>query len=216
MNNILVVDDHKLFAAGMRSIIEQEFQVPVLSAVNATETLQILRTQSVDLVLMDIQMPDSNMNGIELTRVIKADHRETKVLVVSMDKSMETIDAVINAKANGYLVKDSGDETLLDAVKTIQSGKDFWDKGVFELLLEARKQRNETKAHPKSVPEIVLTKREIEVLEQLAMGLSSKEIAHVLCIGTSTVDTHRKNLIAKFGAKNSTEVVIKAKDMGLL
>lgn len=217
MKHILLVDDHKMFADGLISILEKQGNFDIIHAKNAAEALDCVNRKVIDLAIVDIQMPDSSMNGIELTKQLLTDFHDLKILVVSMDKSAQTIDALITAGAHGYLVKDSGYETLLTAIKTLELGEEFWDPQMLKLLVEARRANTYGKPERSAQMDVVvLTKREKEVLTLLAEGLTSKEMAGELSVETSTIDTHRKNLIAKFGAKNSTDVVMKAKEQGLL
>lgn len=217
MTKLLIVDDHKMFLDGLTSILTKTNEFEIFGAVNATKALELLKTQAFHLAILDIEMPESDFNGVDLTKYIAKNHSETKVLIVSMNKSAVAVGELITAGANGYIIKDSGHEILLQAIHVIREGGEYWDPKILQLLIDAkRSQDGSPQQTPTETTEVVLTNREKDVLAQLALGLSSKEIANQLNIGTSTVDTHRKNLIAKFGAKNSTDVVMKAKDIGLL
>ena len=217
MPKILVVDDHRMFLDGVQSILEKDSSLSVSCVVDAAQALEKLNEECFDLVLIDIEMPKSALNGVELTIRLSRDYSELPILIVSMNKSAQTVDDLIKAGASGYIIKDSGRQTLQDAIKALLTGGEFWDPEILQLLIAQKK--NDILASNKEVIasiQIELTSREKDVLKWLALGLSSKQIAEKLFIGTSTVDTHRKNMIAKFSAQNSTEVVMKAKEMGLI
>lgn len=217
MTKILIVDDHKMFLEGLQSMLEKDGVFEITLANNAAKVLQAFDEQSFDLVIMDIEMPDSRLNGIELTRKLLERQPELAVLVVSMNKkSVATVEELIEVGARGYVIKDSGYKELSTAIKQLVKGEEHWDAKILQLLVNARRKKGSIKKEAPVQKDVVLTSREKDVLKHLALGLSSKEIAEQLYIGTSTVDTHRKNLIAKFGAKNSTEVVVKARQQGLM
>jgi len=216
MTNILIVDDHRMFSDGLSSILTKHHQYTVSCAVNASQALDFLYEKHFDIVLMDVQMPGSKMNGIELTDRIRIEFPDVRVLIVSMNKSAHTVDELVKVGAKGYIIKDSGYETLLLAIKAMEAGKDFWDPKILQLLIEQKREGLITEKPKEQRLTIELTAREKDVLKCLAEGLSSKQIGVRLFIGASTVDTHRKNMISKFGAKNTTEVVMKAKEFGLL
>lgn len=216
MIKILIVDDHRMFADGLRSILEGSGEYSIECAGNSTQALDLIYKQSFQIAIMDIQMPGSQMNGAELTTFLHKEFPEIRVLIVSMNKSTQLVDELVKAGAMGYVIKDSNHDILLDAIKALQNGRKYWDRKLMDIFMEEKRIDAQNEETSISEPEIVLTRREKDVLSCLAEGLSSKTIGERLFIGSSTVDTHRKNLISKFSAKNSTEVVTKAKDLGII
>lgn len=216
MARILIVDDHQMFLDGLQSMLEKEGGYEITQANNAAKVLQAFDEQTFDIVIMDIEMPDSKLNGIQLTHKLLEKLPDLSVLIVSMNKkSVATVEELIEVGAKGYVIKDSGYNELSTAIKKLAKGEEHWDPKILQLLVDVKRGPIK-KERPSKAKEVILTSREKDVLKHLERGLSSKEIAEELFIGTSTVDTHRKNLIAKFGAKNSTEVVVKARQQGII
>ena len=217
MTNLLIVDDHQMFLEGLQSMLEKEGGFDISLANNAAQVFEAFKAKNFHIVIMDIQMPDSTLNGIELTKKLVEENPDLSVLIVSMNKdSVANVEELIAVGARGYVIKDSGYKELYLAIKRLEKGEEHWDPQVLQLLVDIRRNKSDKKEGTAKMVDIILTNREKDVLKHLILGMSSKEIAESLYIGTSTVDTHRKNLLAKFGAKNTTEVVVKAQQMGLI
>lgn len=216
MQNILIVDDHRLFSEGLKSMLEKDNNFQVFIASNGEQACNIFKKESIDLTIMDIEMPDSKLNGIELTHLLRGFKADAKILVISMNKSSATVDQIVEAQAMGYVIKDSGYTTLKDAVNSLMAGKEYWDPKILQVLVDARKRESEKNDSKTNFSNLTLTRREKEVLKELAEGLSSKAIAKKLAISSFTVSTHRKNLLAKLEANSSIEAVMKAKKKGLV
>lgn len=197
---ILLADDHVLFRKGVRRILEEvpEFQV-VAEVGDGLELLQVLRETPVDIVLLDISMP--NVRGIEVTLEIAKAHPQVKVLILTMHKSKEYLYHSISAGARGYLLKEDPDTVLVSAIREIWGGGIYVSPLLSQHLVDGfRKGRTDHPLEP-------LTLREREVLELIAEGKSSREIAEVLFISTRTVQHHRANMMRKLKFKKSTELV---------
>jgi two-component system nitrate/nitrite response regulator NarL len=154
-----------------------------------------------DLVIMDISMP--GMNGIEATRVIKEKDPDARILILTMHDNQEYLNQIIRSGAKGFILKNTDKEELLDAVRTVASGDNFFSKDISKLIIDAYK-------------EVPLTKREIEILKLIASGYSNQEIANILYISYNTVDTHRKNIMHKLSIKNTAGLVRYAIEKGLI
>ncbi len=201
MIRILIADDHQMFIDGLRSLLEGSEDICVVGeASNGLRVVELCDSQEVDIVIMDINMPE--MDGIQATREVLRKHPSVRVLGLSMYNDREYISDILKAGARGYILKNTGKETLLNAIRTLQSGGNYLGEDVGRTLL------NSFIKNP-GVGEVVekLSDREKEVLECIATGLTTHEIADQLFISKNTVETHRKNLLYKLKARNTAELV---------
>ncbi len=190
---ILLADDHRLFADGLRGLLLQERGLEVVAtAKDGREAVRLARQLRPDLVIMDLSMP--GMSGIEATRQITSELAGIKVLCLSMHTETHFVEAALEAGARGYLLKDSALEELAEAVRTVSAGRSYLSPAVAGSVLEAL--RDHRPLAGKSAHEL-LTPREREVLQLVAEGRSTKEIAAELHVSTKTVLTHREHLMDK-------------------
>lgn len=201
---IFIVDDHYMVVEGIRSLLQHEPGIEWMGhATQAEACLAFLRLQQPDVVLMDINMP--GMNGIDLCRVVKENWPQVFVIGLSTFNQQQFIQRMMENGASGYVLKNASQEELLEAITAAMRGDTY-------LSLEASNALAR-----KDMPEIpVITRREKEVLQLIAEGLTNPEIAEKLFISTSTVDTHRKNLLIKFNTKNTASLVSSAIRMHLI
>jgi len=201
MINILIADDHQMFIDGLRSLLEDSQDIRVVGeARNGTEVLARCGEQAVDIVIMDINMPE--MDGIQATRELLRKHPAMKILGLSMYNDREYISDILKAGAMGYILKNTGKQTLLSAIHTLQSGSNYLGEEVSKTLLNSF-MKNPQVSHMIEK----LSGREKEVLECIATGRTTHEIAEQLFISKNTVETHRKNLLYKLKARNTAELV---------
>ena len=199
---ILLVDDHKMVRDGLRSLIEKEPTVSVVGeAADGRTALLLARVLSPQLVVMDITMPA--MNGMLATRQILAANRAIKVLVLSMHADRRFVAETLSAGASGYLLKDGAFEELVHAIKVVVDGKIYLSPAVAGLVVDDYKKRLATS---ESAVAPVLSGRESEVLQLLAEGRSTKEIAASLKISVKTIESHRHQIMAKLGLKSVAEL----------
>lgn len=192
---ILIVDDHPLVIEGIKTLLLQHKSVTVAgSAVNASEALKILKETTVDIIFLDVNLPD--INGIELCKIIKTDYPAIHCLALSTFNDRSYVSKMIQNGASGYLLKNSTREELFEAIDKIDDG------GIYLNLELQPKTYSRFEAKP------ILTRREKEVLFEIAEGLTNQQIAEKLCISITTVSTHRQNLMLKLEA-NNTAVLIK-------
>ena len=158
----------------------------------------------VDVILMDIDMGQSS--GIDTTAIVRDRYPQTHVLVLSMHSDINYIVSVLDAGATGYVLKNTGKDELLTAIKTVAGGDTYYSSQVSSRLVEHLHSRKRI-TNPQSSGSIPLTKREVEVLRLIASEYSNPEIAEKLFISIRTVDTHRRNLIEKLGVKNTAGLV---------
>jgi DNA-binding NarL/FixJ family response regulator len=201
MIRILIADDHQMFIDGLRSLLEGSDDIAVVGeASNGLKVVEICDRQEVDIVIMDINMPE--MDGIQATRELLKRHPSIKVLGLSMYNDREYISDILKAGACGYILKNTGKETLLNAIRTVQSGGNYLGEEVSKTLLNSFMKNPST---GESIEK--LSDREKEVLACIATGLTTHEIADQLFISKNTVETHRKNLLYKLKARNTAELV---------
>ncbi len=190
---ILLVDDHKLFLDGLQTIINKSEKYEVVNtALNGIDAIDFLNNNKVNIVVADINMP--NMSGTELTRVIKNNWPETKVLILSMYNDREIINKIIMAEAEGYILKNSGKQELTTALDKICGGGTYFSNEVINIISQDQKHNN---IEPGDDDVKRLTSRETEILKLVCQELSTTEIAKELSISPLTVETHRKNILRK-------------------
>ena len=208
---VLLVDDHAMFRAGIKALLEREGRVDVVGeAATGDEAVDRVRELKPDVVVMDLSMPGSN--GLEATRRIAALELDTKVLVLTVHAEEEYLVPVVEAGASGYLTKTSADTDLMEAIKVVARGQVFLPPKATTLLLQ-RYKANET---DDSAGLHDLSTREQEVLALTAEGFSSREIGKKLFISPKTVDTYRSRIMDKLGLSHRSELVRFALRVGLL
>ncbi len=200
---ILIADDHQMLIDGIVAILGDldQFQV-VGHAHNGKEVLDFLKKDSVDVLVMDIKMPE--MDGIEVLKTIEGRYDDMKIIVLSSYHDIRLIKEMLKAGAHGYLTKKSAAEGIIDAIESVINGGQYFDDDVQKKIVNAFPGANDKKERPtEGVLPISLTARELDILKLIAQEYSSKEIGEQLYISPNTVETHRKNLIRKLNVRNS-------------
>ncbi|MDX1779131.1 MAG: response regulator transcription factor [Thermodesulfobacteriota bacterium] len=200
---LLLVDDHKIMRHGIRSLLEKQAGMEVLEETNNGRTaIELARTLSPDVIIMDIAMHD--LNGIEATRQITAELPEVKVIMLSMHSDRQMVADALQAGASGYLLKDCEFDELVRAIETVVSKRTYLSPEIADILVEnfVRKSPPE-----ESSASSVLTSREREVLQLLAEGKTTREIANTLCLSTKTVETHRRQMMEKLNIYNVANLI---------
>jgi len=199
---ILCVDDHPLVRKGIASILANESTLKLVGeAGNGHEAVEMFRDLRPDVVLMDLRMPE--MDGIEATKQIRKLDPEAKIIALTSYDGDQDIYKAIEAGVRGYILKEMVHTKVIDAIRTVQSGKRLMPTEVAERLSEY-------------FPQVALTPREIEVLKYVAKGMANKEIAHHLGTASGTVKMHVQNILAKLGASDRTHAVTIALERGIL
>jgi DNA-binding NarL/FixJ family response regulator len=207
---VLIADDHPLFREGMRGRLDRVVDIEVVGeAASGDEAVKVARTLEPDVILMDIKMP--GLNGIEATREILRANPSVGVLMLTMFEDDDSVFAAMRAGAKGYLLKDSGGEGVVHAIRAVASGEAVFGPGVAERIMgffsvpRPRQQR--------VFPE--LTEREEEILSLVAQGKSNQEIARKLFVSLKTVRNHVSNILLKLQVADRAQAVIRARDAGM-
>jgi DNA-binding NarL/FixJ family response regulator len=210
---VLLADDHAIVRRGLRSLLESEPGVSVVAeAGDGLEAIRLSEEHEPDLVILDVGMP--KLNGIDVAARLQKAKRPPSVIILSMHADESYIIRALSAGARAYLLKDATDEDLLPAVRTVASGKPFFSPAVTGVLVEDYVRQLQTRGLTDSYH--LLTDREKEVLQLLAEGRSNKEVASLLNLGLSTVETHRGNLMQKLNLHNTAEIVLYAVRKGII
>ncbi|MBS1512482.1 MAG: response regulator transcription factor [Bacteroidetes bacterium] len=201
---VFIVDDHYMVIEGIRSLLQHERGIDwVGHASSAASCIAFLKQQQPDVILMDINLPDKN--GIDLCKEVREHYPGVYIIGLSTFNQQSFIQKMMEHGASGYVLKNATQDELMEAIETVAKGKTFLSDEAAQSL---RKNNNG------EVP--VLTRREKEVLELIADGMTNNEIAEKLFISVTTVDTHRKNLLAKFEARNIAALIKLAVQMHLI
>lgn len=210
---VALADDHMLFREGIDLLLSRVDEIDLVFDVGSgRELLDKLQTTEVDVVLLDLDMPD--MNGIETFKLLHERFRDLRVLVLTIHKEERMIAYLMELGVNGYLLKDTNREELKKVIITVhEEGMYFNDRTAQAVLGGLRRK---TKTPPRLGQEIVLSRREQQVLELIAEGLSNKEIGEKLFISTRTVDGHRNSLLQKFNVHNTAKLIMEAVRKGFL
>jgi len=208
--NLLIADDHTMFLQGIISLLEQEPNITVVDkAVNGIEALEIIKRGTVDFIILDISMPE--MDGIELSKILKKQHPDVKILIVSTHSNVMIVSRLIRIGVNGYLLKNAAKEELLKAINTIAQGENY-----FAEELEEKHLMNSSRIEKQVSNLTELSSREKEILVLIAQEYNTAEIAEKTFISLNTVNTHRRNLLSKLNAKNTAGLVKYAVENGLV
>jgi two-component system response regulator NreC len=210
---ILLADDHTLVRKGLRLLLETNpgFQV-VAEAANGREAVALAEEHKPHAVVMDIAMPI--LNGIEAARQICNKLPQTAVVFLSMHSDEGYVLKALKSGARGYLLKDSAEQDLINAVKAVSEGKAFFSPAISKMLVEDYvRQMQELKLEDSFE---LLTTRERELLQLLAEGKNNKEVASILNLSLHTVETHRSNIFQKLNLHSGAELILYAIRKGVI
>jgi DNA-binding NarL/FixJ family response regulator len=197
MTRVYIVDDHAVVVEGIYSLLQKEKDIEMAGyAANADNCIQYFSTHTADVILMDISLPD--MNGVDLCKLIKKDYPGIMVLALSTFNQGTYIRKMMESGASGYLLKNAGKQEIVEAIKAVTKGKTYFSFDAGQALKSHTEQQS-------AIPP--LTKREKEVLVNVADGLTNAQIAEKLFISIDTVDTHRKNLHTKLNVNNTAMLI---------
>ncbi|HEX3934618.1 MAG TPA: response regulator transcription factor [Puia sp.] len=196
MITVFIIDDHQMIIEGIHSLLLNEKDIQWMgSAKLPAELMNVLKTRTPDVLLMDINLPEKS--GLDLCKEVKAQYPEINIVGLSTSFQASVIRKMRENGAAGYLLKDASKQEIVTALHEVSQGREYVSFSVAQVL----KQKTPADQLP------VLTKREKEVLELIADGLTNQEIATRLFLNCTTVDSHRKNMLTKFDAKNTAALV---------
>jgi len=208
---ILIADDHQMLREGLRAILEKDEEIEVIGEASDGRTaVAMARTLRPDVVAMDISMPD--LNGVEATRQIKAENPAVKVVALSRHSDRRYVLRVLEAGASGYVLKSGAYDELRRAVQAVRSGHSYLSPRITGLVLEAHLRPG---SQPESASASTLGPRELEIVQLLAEGHTSPQIARKLHISTRTVESHRRNIMKKLDVHSLAEITKYAVREGL-
>ena len=201
---ITIVDDHALFRNGLKILLDTNPDFKVISeAVNGKEFLENLDDNIPDIVLMDINMPV--MDGVEATQRANDRYEDIKIIALSMFGEEEYYFKMINAGAKGFILKNSEINEVIEAINQVMIGNSYFSQELLYKVIKNFKPRKDAVEESAN-----LSKRELQVLDEICNGLSNQEIADNLFISKRTVDKHRANLLSKTGSKNTANLIMYA------
>jgi len=194
MITIAIAEDHQSLIDGIRIFLEYEDDIKVVGEANDGERLlEIVRAKKPNVVLTDIRMP--KMDGITATRYIKKEFPDCRVIAFSMFEQDEAMTQMQDAGASGYIMKNASLKVVLAAIRSVMAGETFFDASL---------QKKESHKDDSDIP---LSRREMEIVKLIGEGRTSQEIAELLFIGKTTVDTHRKNILKKLNLQGKSELL---------
>lgn len=214
MIKILIADDHTMFVDGLESILRGETDLRVEGkCFDGPSVIEYVKNTPTDIILLDVNLP--GMSGIDVCKEVQLQSPATKVLAISMFNEESIVSEILNNGAKGYILKNTGREELLNAIKTVARGESYFSSEVTETIMKSL--MNARKASAKSsafIPK--LSRREKEVLKLIAQEFTTQEIADTLFISLKTVESHRSSLLSKLNARNSVGLVRIAIENNLL
>jgi two-component system, NarL family, response regulator NreC len=204
---ILLADDHSIVRKGLRAILEEDSSLEVVAeAANGREAVDLCQSLDPHIAVLDVGMPQ--LNGLEAAAQLQRASSGTKVIILSMYRDETYILRALTAGARGYLLKDTAEEEILPAIRTVIRGNSYFSPAISQTLLDDHVRYLQKRGLQDSYD--LLTEREKEVLQLLAEGRSNKDVAGVLNLSLSTVETHRTNMMQKLNLHSAAEIVLYA------
>ncbi len=209
---VILVDDHQILLDGLKILLQKEPGIELIGCYeNQDEALQTIRekNQEIDVAVLDISMHKESLAGLRLCQEIRENFPHIRVLIMTMHDQSKYITPLVRAGANGYILKEKGQDELLEAIETLARGEDYYGKAIVKTVMDTIANRVDSD-HGK----VKLTSREIDVLKLIGKGHSSREVAEKLFIEKSTVETHKNHIREKLDLKNVKELIIFARENG--
>jgi DNA-binding NarL/FixJ family response regulator len=212
MIKLLIADDHKMLRDGIKAMMVESHEIAVVGeASNGLEVLELLENIETDVLLLDINMP--HMDGVETCKKVIKLYPFVSVLALTMYDEGAMISKMVKQGAKGYILKNTGKEQLINAIKTVYNGQNFFSDQVKETLITSMSP-NKKSSSGAFIPK--LTKREKEIINLIVNEYTTTEIADQLFISEKTVETHRKNVLQKLNVRNTAGLVRIVMEKGLL
>jgi len=208
---VLIADDHQLFREGLVNLLSSAPEIEVIAqAKDGKDAVEKTLKLNPDIVLIDIGMP--HMNGIEATKMLKEKLPDLKIIAVSMHSDKQYVKGILEAGADGYLLKNCTYQQLTDAILSVHSGKKILSEDITELVIKG--YLDPVKPEAEGLSE--LSEREMEILKLFAEGKSTREISDKLFISVKTVGTHKQHILSKLDLKTNTDIIKFALKHGLI
>ena len=205
--NLIVADDHQLFRDGLTALLQKHKFLNVLT--NVEDGIKLFKAidngMVPDIILLDLSMP--NMDGFEVLKILRKKYKSIKTIAISMHDEGNYIAKCAQYGAYGYLLKNTDEDEVINAIKQVYKGIKHYNQELSKKMIDSMAEVNSVKK---------LTKKESEILELLALGYTTKEIASKFYISTRTVETHRSNMLKKLDVKNTVELINKASSLNLI
>ncbi len=202
MIQVFIIDDHKMVIEGLTLLLDNCDSIQVTGyALSGKEGLEAIKANPVDVVLLDVNMPE--MNGIETCKLLTKQNPDSKIIAISMHKEGSLIKMMLKNGAKGYVLKNAGQDEVIEAIKTVHAGKTYLDETVSEIILNSALGSTRKKENPFPT----LSRREKEVIALILDEHTTQEIADKLFISFGTVETHRRNMMVKLGVRNTAGLV---------
>ncbi len=213
--NVIIVDDQDLMQQGLSMILSKDKGIQVVGlGSNGKDAVRLCEDHQIDVVLMDIRMPE--MNGVEATKIIREKHPETKVLILTTFNDDEFIFGSLKNGASGYLLKDASPEEIIHGIKTVYEGGTLINPEVATKVVQRLSEEKESTPIPKTDDRItVLTAREKDICHNLGEGLNNKEIGDILYISEGTVKNNITKILDKLELRDRTQLALFAVKNGL-
>ncbi|HXX65330.1 MAG TPA: response regulator transcription factor [Bacteroidota bacterium] len=216
---ILIADDHDVVRSGLRMLLRSRQDIAIVGeAADGEEAVQLADKLTPDLAILDISMP--KLDGIAATKIIKQNHPDIKIVVLTVHEEEEYAYQILQAGANGYLLKNAGKKDIFQAIQSAISGERFFSPGISRVIVEGFIKRAGEQAPKADKPVVAtkneLTEREMEILRYIAEGQTSKQIADQLFLSFRTVNTHRANLMQKLNIHDTAGLVRYAINQGIV
>lgn len=207
---VLLADDHDVVRKGMKMLLEDEEGVVVIGeAADGQEAVEKVKALLPDVVILDLTMP--RMTGIEAAKIISEEYPSVKILIFSMHNNREYIINSVENGASGYLLKDTGKDELMRALRVVSEGRKYFPPEISEVIIDELLAKNSNNAAGVSEESKAffqkITPKERQILELIVQGYNSREIADKLFLSIRTVDNHRANMMKKTKAKNTADLV---------
>lgn len=208
---IILADDHNLFLQAMKNLINSQKDMEVIATANdGDELIDILKSFTPDMILLDITMP--NLKGIEALNLIKVEYPEIKIIMLTMHKSRAYMNKAISSGADGFLLKENSDMELFSAIKKVRDGENYIN---VDLAVELSKEQPAVKSS-NDVPLSYFSDREKEIIKLIAQGMSNKDVASALELSPRTIENHRSNIMKKLKTNKIADLIRYAFRKGLV
>lgn len=203
--NILVVDDHSLFRFGLVAVIKSNYKNAIIhEAENGFGTYSFIENNPLpDLIFLDIMLPDTN--GVEIAKTLKAEYPDLKIIILSSEVNAKFVEELLDINVDGYINKTAPTKTVIDAIEAVCNDEKFYGKSVSEIMYQIFLAKSSNKKSENILD--TLTARELEIIELMSNGFSSKVIGERLCISHRTVEGHKDKLMKKLNLNSIAEVV---------